>query len=349
MLIATTMQQWLARSSARAVLHPVVSSIPGVFSSTEIGLPSAVCRPNPRRAAIQILCFEILLRRSEGYLPMATDKADTSFMPMVIAACEQRESPQQRLLTDGLAATMLPAPLRALLGLRVVRTRLAVLMDRDAPGIWNSIACRKRYLDDAVAQAIADGIAQIVVLGAGFDTRAARFTAASEVTAVEVDLPRTVARKRRRLGDSRVVLAPIDFEHDDLATVLTDHGYDPAHPAIIVWEGVTQYLTADAVHDTLHAFDSAASGTRLAFTYVRQEFLDGTELYDAPGLRRRFVDTGVWRFGLRPAEVAELLSCFGWHEHEQVGRDEYRERYLEPVGRIGPVSPVERCVAAVKN
>ncbi len=156
---------------------------------------------------------------------MATDKADTSFMPMVIAACEQRESPQQRLLTDELAATMLPAPLRALLGLRVVRTRFAALMDRDAPGIWNSIACRKRYLDDAVARAIADGITQIVVLGAGFDTRAARFTASSEATAVEVDLPRSVARKRRRLGDSRVVLAPIDFEHDDLATVLTSRGY----------------------------------------------------------------------------------------------------------------------------
>ncbi|MGW5516843.1 class I SAM-dependent methyltransferase [Nocardia africana] len=280
---------------------------------------------------------------------MATDKADTSFMPMVIAACEQRESPQQRLLTDELAATMLPAPLRALLGLRVVRTRFAALMDRDAPGIWNSIACRKRYLDDAVAQAIADGITQIVVLGAGFDTRAARFTAASEVTAVEVDLPRTVARKRRRLGDSRVVLAPIDFERDDLATVLTAHGYDPARPAIVVWEGVTQYLMADAVHETLRALDNAAPGTRLAFTYVRQEFLDGTELYDAPGLRRRFVDTGVWRFGLRPAEVAELLSRFGWHEHEQVGPDEYRRRYLEPVGRLGPVSPVERCVAAVKN
>ncbi|SUA44865.1 Putative S-adenosyl-L-methionine-dependent methyltransferase ML2640 [Nocardia africana] len=217
--------------------------------------------PTPRDAP-KILCIEILVRRSGGYLPMATDKADTSFMPMVIAACEQRESPQQRLLTDGLAATMLPAPLRALLRLRVVRTRLAVLMDRDAPGIWNSIACRKRYLDDAVAQAIADGITQIVVLGAGFDTRAARFTAASEVTAVEVDLPRTVTRKRSRLGESRVVLAAIDFEHDDLATVLTAHGYDPARPAIIVWEGVTQYLTADAVRDTLRALDNAAPGTR---------------------------------------------------------------------------------------
>ncbi|MFI7195318.1 class I SAM-dependent methyltransferase [Nocardia nova] len=113
----------------------------------------------------------------------------------------------------------------------------------------------------AVAQAIADGITQIVVLGAGFDARVARFTAASEVTAVEVGLPRSVARKRRRLGDSRVVLAPIDFEHDDLATVLTLHGYDCGRSATIVWEGVTQYLTAETVHDTLRALDSAAPGS----------------------------------------------------------------------------------------
>jgi O-methyltransferase involved in polyketide biosynthesis len=93
--------------------------------------------------------------------------------------------------------------------------------------------------------------------------------------------------------------------------------------------------------------DCAAPGSRLLFTYVRRDFLDGTDLHDAPRLHHRMVGRyQVWRFGVHPEQVAPLLSEHGWTEREQVGGPDYRARYLEPAGRALPVTDLERFVLA---
>ncbi|MGY1900762.1 class I SAM-dependent methyltransferase [Nocardia gipuzkoensis] len=93
---------------------------------------------------------------------------------------------------------------------------------------------------------------------------------------------------------------PIDFQADDLTATLAAHGYRADARTLFVWEGVTQYLTEDAVRDTLAALASAPSGSVLVFSYVRHDFLDGVELYGDEPTYRRFVRPGIWRF-VRPA------------------------------------------------
>ena len=91
------------------------------------------------------------------------------------------------------------------------------------------------------------------------------------------NIARKTAAVRRALGEQPVSvrLVPLDFEHDDVLDVLTGHGYRPDSRTFFVWEAVTQYLSAEAVDSTLRRLRQATSGSRLVFTYVLRDFIDG--------------------------------------------------------------------------
>lgn len=290
---------------------------------------------------------------------MARDRVqDTAFGPMVIAAIEQYEPGDRRIVDDPMAAWFLPAAVRASVrGCRIPAVRRAMITasERSVPGSWASLLCRKRYADDQLRDALDAGIKQVVLLGAGFDTRSVRLVAPRGASAYEVDLPANADAKRRRLTTifgrlpDRVQLVPIDFEHDDLLQTLTGSGFDPGAPAIFVWEAVTQYLTELGVRSTLESIKRVAPESRLIFTYILKDLIDGTDRHGADELYRRFViKQRIWRFGLDPAEVASLLAPYGWAVISDVGPDDYTERYLRPAGREMPVMAIERFVRSTK-
>ncbi len=284
--------------------------------------------------------------------------AQTAFGPMVIAAAEQNTPAPQRLIDDQLAIRFLPPGMRLIVRAcrwRPVHNLLVRVTDGTAPGMWGSMLCRKRYVDDTVAQALASGVEQVMILGAGLDTRAYRLVAPAGALAFELDQRANTDYKVRRLraiyggAPERVRLIPVDFEADDLASALTVAGFDLSRPALFVWEAVTQYLTEQSVRATFTFLAKAAAGSQLIFTYVRADFLDGTNLYGAGRLRERMTGKyDVWKFGIAPQQVAALLGEFGWTEREQAGPAEYTARYLEPAGRRMPVSEIERFVRAEK-
>ena len=282
--------------------------------------------------------------------------ARTAFGPMVIAACEQALPPHQRLFDDPDAVRLLPAAQRAIV--RACRWKpayrlLARATDSRAQGLWASVLCRKRYADDKVRDALRDGIKQFAFLGAGLDTRPYRLTAPAGARSFETDLEANIAYKRRRLTAAygrppgNTTLTAVNLETDDLTAALTAAGFDWNERTMFVWEAVTQYLTEDGVRRTLASIAPSPPGSRLIFTYIRREFLDGTEDYGAAPARREFVTRRhVWHFGLRPEQTAGLLRDYGWTEREQVGPTEYAERYLAPHDRQLTVSPIERFVSA---
>ncbi len=279
---------------------------------------------------------------------MSDNASGTSLVPMLIAAVEHRD--ERGVLTDELAAQMLPPALRTPLALPRVRHWLRTSFEPRSPGIWDSLACRKRYFDDRTSAALDDGIEALVVLGAGLDTRSVRLAAPAGVPAYEVDVPSVLARKQRRIQlPSTVIPVPADLETEQLSSVLAAAGYAKSSRTLFLWEGVTQYLTETAVRSTLEALGDAPKGSVLTFSYVRREFLDGTDFYGSEPTYRMFVERrALWQFGLRPPEVATLLADYGWQEREQAGAAEYTARYLDPVGRAGSVTDLERCVLAQK-
>jgi methyltransferase (TIGR00027 family) len=281
--------------------------------------------------------------------------AKTAFGPMVVAACEQWLPEGQRLCEDELAVRFLPGAARAMVKLcrwRFVRERLIHASENGSPGVWAGIACRKRYIDEKVENAVAAGVDAVVVLGAGLDTRACRLAAPMNVRAYEVDLPVNIERKRARMralwgrAPERVTLVPVDFENDDAGAALAANGFRMEAATMFVWEAVSQYLTEEGVRKTLTILAKAGAGSRLVFTYVRKDFLNGVNFYGAEGLHKRFVASGVWRFGLAPEAVGDFLGAYEWREREQAGAQEFAERYVAPTGRKLPVFEVERCVYA---
>jgi methyltransferase (TIGR00027 family) len=135
-----------------------------------------------------------------------------------------------------------------------------------------------------------------------------------------------------------------------MSTTSRTAGFRAGEPVLVVWEAVTQYLTEDAVRRTLAWLAGNATGSRLAVSFVRRDFLDGTNRYGAARMYRDHVARRrVWHFGLAPAGVAALLAEYGWTEREQLGPAEYRTRYLEPAGRRLPISAIERFVTAEKT
>jgi methyltransferase (TIGR00027 family) len=283
--------------------------------------------------------------------------SQTAFGPMVLVAVEQSEPPDRRLVDDDLAVQFLPTPIRWLVNSappKLLRRLAIAAMEHEGPGLWASINGRKRYITDRVAASLGD-IDAVVVLGAGLDTLAYRLARITGIPIFEVDQPVNIGRKtaaaKRALGTppSSVLLAPLDFERDDVLTVLTEHGYRPGSRTFFVWEAVTQYLTAEAVHATLTSLESAAPGSRLVFTYIRKDFVDGMNIYGAETLYRRFVQRQpLWRFGLPPQEVATFLAAHGWRLCEQAGPDLIMHRYIEPTGRHLTVSPIEWTAYAEK-
>jgi methyltransferase (TIGR00027 family) len=285
---------------------------------------------------------------------MTQEAAQTGVGPMALVAVEQRLPLERRIVDDDLAASLLPAPARLLIALMGTRTaaRLAAMAERKYPGLWGGMLCRKRYIDEKLIEALAQ-MEAFVNLGAGFDTRAFRLLRNSSVHAWELDQPANIAAKRRRLAQrfgaipSFATLVAVDFEHLALDAVLAAQGYTRNRRTFFVWEGVTQYLDEATVRGTLEMLARAAPDSRLAFTYVRKDFLEGNVPQGQEALYSRFVARqAIWRFGLDPEALRAFLAPYGWRAIEQPEPDELARRYIAPTGRPLTCMPIERTVYA---
>lgn len=144
-------------------------------------------------------------------------------------------------------------------------------------------AARQTFFDRVLEQHL-PAIPQLVILGAGFDTRAYLLPKDWAVRSFEVDMPATQAAKRDLLAKAgidagKVTFVPADFEKDDWLALLVEAGFDVKRPALFLWEGVIIYLNRDAVLDTLRKVARTASGSLLAFDYFTTETLTSNAFY----------------------------------------------------------------------
>ncbi|MGE5603555.1 MAG: SAM-dependent methyltransferase [Nitrososphaerales archaeon] len=155
--------------------------------------------------------------------------------------------------------------------------------DWKGPGVWEFLAARERFIDNHLESCLGEGLAQLVILGAGYDARAYRFEALKAgVRVFEVDHPATQAVKLKKLTaifgapPPHVTYVAIDFDRENLADRLFASGYDEQRKTLFIWQGVTQYLTPVAVDGTL-AFVAghSAPGNRVIFDYMDATLLSG--------------------------------------------------------------------------
>jgi len=150
-------------------------------------------------------------------------------------------------------------------------------------GSYYYVNARTKHIDGLLKEAAKDGLEKVLILGAGFDSRAYRFQKhLPKVKFFELDLPATIAHKeatvRQIFGKApkNVTYVPIDFNTQDLGTVLKAKGYHSKRKTFIIWEGVTYYLTAEAVDKTLRFFSNhAAPGSAMVFDYMPEPAVKG--------------------------------------------------------------------------
>lgn len=181
-----------------------------------------------------------------------------------------------------LVSPLLALPARA--AARAPRAAASMYRALDAVcfGLLQHVALRTAAIDDALRESLDRGASQLVLLGAGLDNRAERLSELARVAVFEVDHPNMQRHKRERLDHAqrrpiaaggerrRVTLVPVDFERDRLEQSLLAAGLAASEPSFWIWEGVTVYLTPDAISETLRAIAALSPpGSRLALTYTR--------------------------------------------------------------------------------
>jgi len=198
------------------------------------------------------------------------------------------------------------------------------------------MAARSRYAEDRLAEAVADGITQYVVLGAGLDTFAYRnpFPA---LRVFEVDFPATQEGKRAMLAEAQIALpaaltfVPLDFEHRTLAAGLADAGFDSSSAAFFGWLGVVPYLTLDAFRATLAAIAQLPAGSAVSFDYaIAPETLSppGRKAFDA--LAGRVAAAGEpFQLFFTPQQMESELRRAGFLRIEQVDSARLNELYFK--------------------
>jgi methyltransferase (TIGR00027 family) len=195
----------------------------------------------------------------------------------------------------------------------------------EATGMTMLMLIRTRFIDEHLERALNEGAAQVVILGAGFDTRAYRFEDQLGGRKVfELDFHSTQEFKKRRVQEalggipSNVTFVEVDFKTENLEDVLIKAGYQRGEKACFIWEGVSMYLAESAARGMLRAIHAIATpGSRLIMDFAEQAWIDvATRFPNHPFNRytRRWGEP--WIFGVPDGREREFFSESGFEMRE---------------------------------
>jgi methyltransferase (TIGR00027 family) len=271
---------------------------------------------------------------------MKIDKTSRTAQYMALfRALETGRNANDRLFTDPYAIHFLDGELKfATIVSRIsfFRKWIGKIIQQKIPGVFSSGLARTKYIDDLLQNAIQDGVQQVIILGAGFDTRGSRLDFLKSVQVIEIDHPNTSNFKKevfkKTIGEppKNITYCQIDFNRQSLDELAAQNNIDFAKPAAIIWEGVTNYLTAEAIDKTFSFIARFSKGSYVIFTYIHQQILTNPELF--PGGKKLLSDLEKieehWTFGILPDQLAGYLKKFDLILLEDLGATAYRNKYL---------------------
>lgn len=251
-------------------------------------------------------------------------------------ALEHLKPVDERVIDDPWAHLFLSAPTRRALAAWSGSLTGRVLRALGTTGT-TYVPLRHRFIDDHLVAALDAGATQVVLLGAGYDTRAYRFADRLDGRPVfEVDLAAisrakaaTAAKNAAELPSTNVVRVEIDFESETLDEVLPAHGFEVGATTFFVWEGVPMYLTRGAVKATLDSVhELGGDGSQIAhdmWHLVDDPGPLGTARRSAPGALSLIGEPVT--FGVHPEDYDALLGRHGFRVIDLAMAGDLRDRY----------------------
>lgn len=225
--------------------------------------------------------------------------------------------------------------------------------ERRGPGVVGFLAVRERAIDEALRDALRDGAQQVVLLGAGYDSRAYRIDEMKAARVFEVDHPATQADKLERLRRTlpslpgNVTFVPVDFETQSLEERLLSAGYDPQDKTAFVWQGVIYYLAPEAIDSTLGFIASnSVPGSILIFDYADAKYLSGAH-GEVRNTNRYGRFTGErLRFGIANGQLESFLRVRGFRLLEDYHPEDLHRMYFTGKRQSRTISPGYRVAVA---
>ncbi|WP_319406816.1 SAM-dependent methyltransferase [uncultured Desulfosarcina sp.] len=281
----------------------------------------------------------------------------------IIAAHRTMESSKdehQRVCYDPYARDFLP-PGFTVIGPHDIPEDQALLFFKAlVPGFHEFFIARTRYIDDHLQDCLNNGLEQLVILGAGYDSRAYRFNALTDqIKVFEVDRPATQEVKKAKVFErfkalpAHVRYIPVDFVEKDFQTGLLANGYDRQLKTLFIWEGVTMYADAVTVEQTLDFIaNNVGNGSGLIFDYTYPEVLAGT-------LERK--EAKEWfkisqksdeplLFGISRDNIEKFLTDRGFSNVVSVSSEYFNAAYFTGVNQDRESTPVLSLAhAQIKN
>ncbi len=202
-------------------------------------------------------------------------------------------------------------------------------------GVYGGVIIRTRYTEDRLADAVARGVRQYVLIGAGLDSFALRRPDfAKDLAIFEVDHPASHENKKKRIADAGIAVpaGPLHFVSADLSRESLPHavarsGFQMDQPAVFSWLGVTMYLTREANLATLRAVGQFAPGSELVFTYLEERIFNS----DSPAMARARAGAAAlgepWLSGFDSATLPTELLALNLRMEEDLGHRELTTRF----------------------
>lgn len=221
-------------------------------------------------------------------------------------------------------------------------------MERRGRGLVGFIAARERHIDEFTKARLAEGIRQVVILGAGYDARALRIPGMEEARVFEVDQPATQAIKRDRLESAlghllpkNLTLVPVDFNKQSLGKQLGKAGYDPHQQTLFIWQGVVYYITPQAVDATLKFIaERSAPGSAVIFDYSPPAYLSDTTRGEIKRMRAMQNFTGErLAFGIPFDQIETFLTERGFTDIHNYTADDFKRLYFHGKNAERNISP----------
>jgi methyltransferase (TIGR00027 family) len=200
----------------------------------------------------------------------------TAIFAALYRAVANKEFKNERFGSDYLAEYFLPSHFKFFIKFKRIRAKTKAKFNKFVPGMYEYVLARTAFFDSIFIDALNKNIPQIVLLGAGYDSRAYRFAKLNNSTKIiELDIVTTQNRKKKCLKKAQidipkhVALVPINFNKESLKDILEKAGYKSHKKTLFIWEGVSYYLKPESVDATL-AFVNHSSHDEsvIAFDYT---------------------------------------------------------------------------------
>ncbi len=206
------------------------------------------------------------------------------------------------------------------------------------PGATNSLVARVRFFDDVVKSSINEGLEQLVIVGAGYDTRAYRIEGLHKTHVFEIDHPATQKIKInniKKIFKSRpnhVTYIPLDLEIDDFGKKLLETEYDSSKETLFILEGLLMYISPETVDKILSFIvHSSVKGSSVLFDYIPSSVVDCTcELEAGQNWQKGVTAAGEpFKFGISEGSIESFLNQRGFKMIRNMTSEDYKKAYFQ--------------------